>query len=161
MSRDIFRLVVIFVVMFVLHYTLRPILGWRVSIDFILIATMLAAVRVRPGVAAVLGFLVGLLADAQSPTTLGSSALALACVGFSASFLKGSFFAEKSAMTASLFFIGKWAYDLVFLVSEGRFAGSETLAQIFFWSPVAAALTAVAGSLTMLMLQPVLRKSRS
>ena len=35
-----------------LHYTLRPLLAWRASPDFLIIALLLAAVRVRPGVAA-------------------------------------------------------------------------------------------------------------
>ena len=53
-----------------LHYTLRPLLAWdRASPDFLIIALLLAAVRVRPGVAAMIGFVIG-LAEIHGATDL-------------------------------------------------------------------------------------------
>jgi len=49
------RAAVAFVILVLLHYSLRPLLGWRAEIDFLLIALLLAAVRVRPGTAALIG----------------------------------------------------------------------------------------------------------
>jgi hypothetical protein len=57
------RTVLLCSVLVLLHYTLRPLLAWRASPDFLIIALLLAAVRVRPGVAAIIGFIVGLASD--------------------------------------------------------------------------------------------------
>jgi rod shape-determining protein MreD len=153
------RLTLVFLALMVLHFTVRPALQWRASIDFVLIAILIVAVRSRPGVAALLGFIVGLMVDVQEPATLGSSALGLAFVGFGASYLKASFFSEKPAMNLLLFFVGKWVYDLVFMISEGRIDGTSALAQLLLWSPVAAVLTAVAGAIVLAMRASFLRTS--
>ena len=60
---DLARTLVAFVVLVLLHYTLRPLLGWRVGPDFLVIALLLVAIRVRPGTAAVLGLVMGIVAD--------------------------------------------------------------------------------------------------
>ena len=39
-------------ILIVLHYTLRPLLSWRASIDFLLIALVFGSVRARPAGAA-------------------------------------------------------------------------------------------------------------
>ena len=54
------RTIVLCAVLIFLHYTLRPLLAWRASADFLIIALLLASVRVRPGVAALFGFVLGL-----------------------------------------------------------------------------------------------------
>ncbi len=76
------RAVVTFAVLVVLHYTLRPLLGWRAPIDFLLLAVLTASVRVRPAWAAVLGFCIGLVADSLSPDALGAGALGMSLVGY-------------------------------------------------------------------------------
>src|SRR5204863_41400 len=77
-----------------LHYTLRPILAWRASPDFLIIALLLAAVRVRPGVAAIIGFIIGLASDSLALGAFGAGALAMTLIGFSWSKLKAVFFAD-------------------------------------------------------------------
>ncbi len=51
----VLRAALIFVALVAMHYFVRPLMGWRVSMDFLVIAMLLVAVRVRPGVAAVVG----------------------------------------------------------------------------------------------------------
>ena len=46
------RAIISFVIFVVLHYTLRPLLGWRAPMDFLILALLLASVRVRPATAA-------------------------------------------------------------------------------------------------------------
>ena len=92
------RTALAFVILVVLHYTLRPMLAWRAEPDFLLIATLLVAIRVRPGVAAVLGFLIGLISDAVTVHAFGAGALALSAIAFSASWLKAVFFADNLAV---------------------------------------------------------------
>jgi hypothetical protein len=48
-----------------------------------------------------------------------------------------------------LIFGGAWAYDVVYLVAERQTPMLESLAQALFWSPLSAALTAIAGVLVM------------
>ena len=155
------RTALAFVILVVLHYTLRPMLAWRAEPDFLLIATLLVAIRVRPGVAAVLGFTLGLVSDALAVHAFGAGAIALSVIAFSASWLKAVFFADNMALNAFFFFVGKWAFNTLYLLVEHRFSGGELLEQIFVWSVLSAAVTAFVGLAVLLILRPILRPSHS
>ena len=154
-----FRTLLAFVLIVLLHYTLRPFLGWRWEPDFLTIALLLAAVRMRPGPAAVSGFVLGLLRDAHMLEGYGSSAIALAFVGFGAAWLKAAFFADNLALNGFFFFLGKWAYDIMFFVVERRLVGADLAVQLGIWSPLSAAVTAVAGVFLLIVMRPLLRTS--
>jgi len=156
-----FWLSVVFVLLIVLHFTLRPVLAWRAPIDFLVIALLLVAVRTRPGTAALAGFALGLLVDALTPESFGAGALAMTIVGFGASWLKAAFFADNIALNGIFIFAGKWAFDTIFLVAEHRLQGTDLLVQLLLWSPLAAAGTAVAGLVVLLTVRPVLGAPRS
>ena len=156
MSWRTLRPVIAFAVLVVLHYTLRPVLGWRTSIDFLIIALLLASVRMRPGLAALLGFAMGLVADSLSVGAFGSAALAMSVVGFAASWLRAVVFAENLALHAAFFFAGKWLFDIVFLIVERRLKGFELVTQLFIWSPITAMVTALAGILVLILMRPML-----
>ncbi len=148
--RKAVALVVAFLILVTLHYTVRPLLGWRASIDFLVIAVLLLSVRMRPGAAALLGFLTGLVSDSLTPATLGAGALAMSVVGFAASWLRAVIFADNVVLHAFFFFIGKWAFDLIYIVVARGAPPLELLAQAGVWSPLSAALTAAAGVFVML-----------
>lgn len=154
-------LVLIFALLVVLHYTVRPVLAWRTPIDFLVIALLLVAVRTRPGVAAIAGFLLGLLSDSLTPEAFGAGALAMTIVGFGASWLKAAFFADELMLNGLFIFGGKWAFDATFLLVEHRLRGTDLLTQLFFWSPLAAAVTAAVGLLVLLTVRPVFAASRA
>src|SRR5919206_2483212 len=78
------RTALAFVILIVLHYTVRPLLAWRADPDFLLIALLLVAIRVRPGAAAVVGFAMGLVADSVAFHAFGAAALAMSLVRYSA-----------------------------------------------------------------------------
>lgn len=156
-----FWLVVVFVLLVVLHFTLRPVLAWRAPVDFLVIALLLVAVRTRPGVAALAGFALGLLSDALTPESFGAGALAMTIVGFGASWLKAAFFADNIALNGIFIFAGKWAFDTIFLLAEHRLQGADLLVQVLLWSPLAAAATAIAGLVVLLTVRPVLGAPRS
>ena len=145
-----------FLLLIVLHYTLRPVLGWRTAIDFLVIALLLAAVRMRPGFAALLGFAMGLVSDSLSVGAFGSAALAMSVVGFVASWLRAVVFAENLALHAAFFFVGKWLFDIVFLIIERRLRGLELVLHLFIWSPLTAMVTALAGILVLILMRPML-----
>ncbi len=159
MSWRSLRAVAAFAVLVVLHYTLRPLLGWRAPIDFLVIAVLLASVRVRPGVAAFIGLLTGLVADSFTPSALGAGALGMTAVAAAASWLKAVFFADNVVLHGFFFFVGKWVFDVIYLAAERRVRGAELVTQLLLWSPLAAALTAVAGVVVLLLLRPVLEPS--
>jgi rod shape-determining protein MreD len=141
----------VFLLLVVLHYSVRPLFASRVTMDFLVVAVLLLAVRVRPGVAALLGFATGLVADSLTPLSLGAGALALSVVGFSASRLKAVFFADNVLLHAIFFFAGKWAYDVLYLLAERRTDPGHAMAQIFLWSPLSALATATAGVVIILL----------
>lgn len=150
------RTAIVCLILIVLHYTLRPLLGWRASIDFLLIALVFGAVRVRPASAAIFGFALGLAADSLALGAFGAGALAATIVGFAASWLKAVFFADNLALNGFFLFVGKWLFDLVYVLMERRMHGTEMLMQIIVWSPLAAAVTALAGVLAIAVLRPIL-----
>lgn len=150
------RTTIVCLILIVLHYTLRPLLGWRASIDFLLIALVFGAVRVRPASAAIFGFALGLTTDSLALGAFGAGALAGTIVGFAASWLKAMFFADNLALNGFFLFIGKWLFDLVYVLMERRMHGTEMLMQIIVWSPLAAAVTALAGVLAVAVLRPIL-----
>lgn len=160
MTTRAFSIAIIVALMVALHFTLRPILDWRTGIDFLTIAVLVVAVRVRPGVAAVVGFAVGIVADALAPEAFGAGALAMTVVGFAASRLKAAFFADNVMLNAVFVFIGKVAYDLIFLVAERRLGGGALASQLLLWTPLAALLTALVGLLVMTVVRPTLERRR-
>lgn len=153
--------IVVFMLLVVLQYTVRPVLAWRSGADFLMIALLLVSVRSRPGVAALTGLALGLISDSLTPGAFGAGALAMTIVGFSASWLKAAFFADNIVLNGMFVFLGKWAFDLLFMAGEHRLQGSDFLVQAMLWSPLAAAATAVVGLVVLLAVRPVLGAPRT
>lgn len=157
---SIARAVATFFILVLLHYTLRPLLGWRAPMDFLLLALLLSAIRVRPGVAAVIGLALGIISDSLTPEALGAGAVAMTVVGYLASWLKAVFFADNLALNAFFFFLGKWIFDVIYFSIEQKLGGIELIQQLLLWSPLSAAATALAGILLLLVMRPLLEPSR-
>ena len=155
------RALVTFVILVLLHYTLRPLLGWRAPMDFLLLALLLTSIRVRPAAAALIGLAMGLVADSLTPESLGAAAIAMTIVGYLASWLRAVFFADNLTLNAFFFFLGKWTFDIIYFIVEGRLGGIELVQQLLLWSPLAAAATAIAGILLLLMMRPMLEPSHA
>lgn len=155
------RATLIFLLLILLHYTLRPLLGWRAPMDFLLLALLLSAIRVRPAVGALIGLALGLVSDSLTPDALGAGAIAMTVVGYLASWLKAVFFADNIALNALFFFLGKWVFDLIYFVVENRIGGIELVQQVLLWSPLSAAATAIAGVLLILVMRPLLEPARA
>ena len=143
-------------ILIMLHYTLRPLLGWRAPIDFMVIAAIFGAVRMRPGWAAFYGLMLGLVSDALAVNGFGAAALSLTLVAYSASWLKAVFFADNLALNAFFLFVGKWVFDMIVVFAGHRIAGTDLAMQILVWSPLSAAVTALAGALALTMLRPLM-----
>ena len=150
------RAIAAFTVLVLLHYTLRPLLGWRAGPDFLLIALLLAAVRTRPGIAALIGFTLGLATDSIALTGFGSAAIAMSLIGFAAAWLKAVFFADNLVLNLFFIFFGKWGFDVAYLLLEQRVRGIELVQEVLLYSPLAAAVTALVGVMTLIILRPLL-----
>jgi rod shape-determining protein MreD len=151
---------VIVIVLVLLHYTLRPFLGWRVQVDFLVVALLLVAVRSRPAVAAVTGLVVGIVTDSATPDAFGAGALAMTVIGFAASWLKAAFFTENIALNGMFVFAGKWAFDIVYVLASRRMHGADLAAQLLWWSPLAALITGLAGVAILVWTQPAQERRR-
>lgn len=157
---SIARAIATFVILVLLHYTLRPLLGWRAPMDFLVLALLLAAIRVRPAVGALIGLALGIVSDSLTPDALGAGAVAMTIVGYLASWLKAVFFADNIALNAFFFFLGKWVFDVIYFIVEHRLLGIELVQQLLLWSPLSAAATAVAGVLLLFLMRPLLEPAK-
>ena len=140
------------VILAVLHFWLRPRLGDpRFTPDLLLLGLLILAMRVRPGVGAAVGFLVGITVDAVAPTAFGAGALACTVVGFVAGWMRTMFVAEN-VMVSALFVLGaSWLRDLIQVVASGQLEGRALLWQLGVLSPAAALATALAGLIVFLV----------
>ena len=154
------RALATFLILVLLHYTLRPLLGWRAPMDFLILALLLASIRVRPAVGALIGLALGIVSDSLTPDSLGAGAVAMTVVGYLASWLKAVFFADNIALNAFFFFLGKWVFDVIYFIVEHRLGGIELVQQLLLWSPLSAAATAIAGVLLLFVMRPLLEPAR-
>jgi rod shape-determining protein MreD len=151
---------VVLCVLVALHFTLRPLLDWRAGVDFLVIGVLLVAVRARPGAAAIVGLLFGLVLDAMNPEALGAAALAMTVTAFVASRLKAAFFADDLGLNAIFVFGGKVVFDVISIVFEGRLGGAALAWQLLAWTPLSALATAVIGVVVMAMVRPAVDELR-
>lgn len=150
LRRGAARLVLGFVLLVALHFYARPRL-WdsRAAPDFLLLALMLFAIRARPGVAALAGFVVGLGTDVLTPAHFGAGALAHTIVGYLAAWGRAVFFPHNLMVNAGFFAGAVMVRNLILLLASG--SGSGLLGTGFLvWSPLQAVTTAVAGTVVLL-----------
>ncbi len=146
-----------FVLLVAAHFGIRPLVSTRVSVDFLAIAILFAAVRVRPGFAAVIGFLAGLAVDALAPGAFGAATLVFTIVAFAASWTKAVFFADHVALTGLFIFVGKWTFDVGYTLVGGGIRGIRLVAELLLWAPLSAALTALVAVVLLTAFRPLFR----
>lgn len=136
------QMVLVMLLLVMLQFYLRPRL-WdaRISPDFLLIALMLFAMRSSPGVAALAGFAVGLIADTLTPARFGAGALAHTLVAYLASWGRAVFFADNMLVNAGFVAAGLWVRDLIVLLASGT-DHRQLLTELTLYSPLQALTTA-------------------
>lgn len=136
------QMLLVMLLLVMLQFYLRPRL-WdaRISPDFLLIALMLFAMRSSPGVAALAGFAVGLIADTLTPARFGAGALAHTLVAYLASWGRAVFFADNMLVNAGFVAAGLWVRDLIVLVASGT-DHRQLLTELTLYSPLQALTTA-------------------
>ncbi|HTS87160.1 MAG TPA: rod shape-determining protein MreD [Gemmatimonadales bacterium] len=147
------RLWAVLALLVVLQFAVRPDLPYpRVAPDFLLLALMLYAIRSRPGVAAVAGFVVGLAVDAVTPARVGAGALAHTVVGYLAAWGRAVFFPDNLLVNGIVIAVGVWIRNAIQLLASGPGVGGLPM-ELFVWSPLQAVTTAVAAGLVLLLFQ--------
>jgi len=142
------------------HFVVRPRLGDpRFAPDFVLVALLFFATRVRPMAGTIAGFLVGLVTDAVAPTAFGSAAVALTVVGYLSGWLKAVVFADNLLVNGLFVFAAAWARDVIEVLVAHQLQGGELGWQLLALSPLAAASTAAAAVVTLLLFRGWLRQS--
>lgn len=146
-----------FLLLLTAHFSVRPLVAGRASIDFAVIAVLFSSVRMRPGFAALTGFLTGLALDAMAPESFGASALVLSLIAFGASWLKAVFFADHVALTGLFVFGAKWLFDIAMTLLAGVGSGVSLFVTLLLWSPLSSALTALVAVLLLVLFRPLYR----
>lgn len=139
------------------HFAVRPLVASRVNVDFLIIAVLFSAVRMRPGLAALVGLCAGAMIDALAPGAFGAATLSYVLLAFVASRVKAVFFADHVALTGLFILLGKWAFDAMYAISSGGARGVTLVVQLLLWSPLSAALTAATALMLLTVLRPLYR----
>ncbi len=123
----------------VAHFLLRPLLVARpFAPDLLAGALMLAALHLRPGTSAVVGFFAGVLEGAMALEGMGALAAIFALIGYLAARARELFFADSALFLPAFVFLGVWALHVGELVAVG--AALDWVGWLV-QSPVSAALT--------------------
>ena len=135
-----------------LHFAFRPVLeAWPAGPNLLVCAVLLASLRVRPGVAAAVGFFLGLLEDAMAVTNFGVAATILLAIGFLGSRVKDQFVGEEPLFMGTYIFLGTWLFQVVTYLLTG--SGGRALRYMLLESPLDALATTVVGYLILLVIR--------
>ncbi len=139
------RVGAVLIILLLLEFYLRPSLtNWRGMPDFLMLGLLLLAIRQSPGMAAVTGLVIGLMADVLTPARFGAGIMAHVIVGWGASWGRGIFFADNLLVNAALFFIGTWVRDVLMQILSGTSLAQLGL-EVVWWAPLQGVTTAVVG----------------
>ncbi len=133
----------------VLHFVLRIGLGWgHLAPDLLVMALLIAARDMRPGRAAGLGLLLGILDGAVIPFALGGSAMALTVLGYLGARTRDLVAGESLLFLALYLFVGKWLFDVLLHLFTGAIVQPHATSLVLI-SPLAALYAAVVGVFAM------------
>jgi len=139
--RDTMASLGVVAILLLLHFLMWPWLtGLPVGPDLLLGGLLLAALRVRAGAAAAIGFVLGPLEAAMGLGDPGLFALVLTLTGYLAARSRDILFVDAPVFIAVYLFFGTWAARVALVLSVGDSSGA--LAAIG-WSLLDALATAV------------------
>ncbi|UCC73123.1 MAG: rod shape-determining protein MreD [Gemmatimonadota bacterium] len=131
-----------------LHFALAPLFdSWFASPNLLLCALLVSARQLRPGAAATVGFLLGLLEDAMAVSHFGLATLMLVLVGYLGSLSRDLFVGEEPLFIGTYLFAGTWVFETVSYLILG--ASGNPLSYVFVRAPLDALATGAVGYLTL------------
>lgn len=123
-----------------LHFLLRPLLiGWPGAPDLLAGGLLLAALRLRAGWAAALGFVLGLLEGAMALEGMGSLMVVYTATGYLAARSRDLIFTDARVFLPLFLFLGVWAVQ----VAVGAAAGLPPGEAAVLGAPLTAVTTAL------------------
>lgn len=126
----------------VLHFALHPVWSsWTAGPDLLAGGLLLGALGLRPGRAALLGFLLGLLEASMALGPLGPTMIVLAMAGYAGAWLRDVFYSDSGRFMPIFILIGVLAIQVGFELVGGGPSASPDGAR-FLYIPVSAAVTA-------------------
>jgi hypothetical protein len=106
------------VALVILHFTLyRFLVRWPVMPSFLIGGLLLAALRLRAGYAAFLGFSLGVLEAAMALVGLGTISIVLTVVGYLAARSRDLLFADARYYVFIYLFAGTWASEMLLMLA--------------------------------------------
>jgi len=128
------------------HLVLHVALGYGAGApDLMAVAVLLAARRLTPPHAALLGLALGLLADALALTSFGATAVALVAVGWAGARTRDLFEGGSYGFTLAYLFLGKWLADAIYLLVSPVARAASVHAALVTALPFYALITAATG----------------
>ncbi|HSJ14925.1 MAG TPA: rod shape-determining protein MreD [Longimicrobiales bacterium] len=149
-------------VLVLLHLALHVGFGWGANTpDLIAVAVLLSARRLSSPRAALLGLVLGLLADALSLNAFGASAVALVAVAWLGSRSRDLFEGGSLGFIGLYVFIGKWLADAIYLlVAPAGGPAGRPWGSLLAEAPLRALITAVAGVLALAVYRALVGEHR-
>ncbi len=136
-----------------LHFALAPLFqSWFAGPNLLLCAVLISARQLRPGVAAGVGFILGLLEDAMAVSHFGLATLLLVLVAYLGSLTRDTFVGEEPLFIGTYLFVGTWVYETAIFLILG--ASGDPLSYVFVRAPLDGLATAVVGYLTLPFVKP-------
>ena len=133
--------VIVIVALLLIHFTFhRFFVRWPIAPNFLIGALLLAALRLRAGHAALLGFVLGILEAAMGLEGLGTISLVLVIVGYLAARSRDLLFADARYYIPIYLFVGTWLAEIGFVIAM---RGGPDLLLALVLTPVSAAATAL------------------
>ncbi len=129
------------VALVILHFTLyRFLVRWPAMPNLLVGGLLLAALRMRAGYAAFLGFGLGVLEAAMGLEGLGTTSLVLALVGYLGARSRDLLFADARHYVFVYLFVGTWIAEVSLILAM---PGGPNLLGALVLAPVSALGTAV------------------
>lgn len=127
---------------FVLHLTFG-LAEW--APDLLTLAVLLSARQLNGGMAAGLGFALGLLEDAVSLGAFGAAAITQTVLGYLGARSRDLFVGESVLFLSLYFFLGSWLQDALYYWIAPSVRRGETLERLLMYAPLEALYLAVVG----------------
>jgi rod shape-determining protein MreD len=131
-------------ILVLLHLVLRLGLGVTVVPDLIVVAMLLAARRLSGAGAALLGLILGVLADSLAMVAFGATAVAFVIVGFLGAWSRNFFEGDSYLFTVVYVFLGAWLVEGIRFAAGGATGRGQDPGLLLTVTPLTALLTAAA-----------------
>ncbi len=131
-----------------------------VAPDLMTVAALLAARRLNGAKAALVGLMIGLLADSLALSSFGASAVALVIVCFLGARTRDLFEGNSLLFIAVYLFIGKWLRDVIWFVTAPDARQGTPMDTLWTVSPLQALTAAVAGAVALMIFRAIVGERR-